>query len=258
MSGSDRIELGTKFLDATVSNHVMTVRINRVDRRNAMTQAMYRGVKRAAILADGDPDVDLLVLTGSDDVFCVGGDMSGAPDGEGLDLELDPTDHFPFRHLERCRKTVLSAVNGLCYAGGLNILMFSDLSVVSDRAKFRAPEILRGAPDPWISSRLASYVGVGMAKYWLYTAEVWDANEAQRQGLVGKLIPHDQFEEGVQTTIEAILLGGPKSRAMIKAEMNRELPVPDANMFKHSLLSPEMIEGMKAFLEKRDPKWPRE
>ena len=252
------VDLGTEFLKADIENHVMTVRIDRVDRRNSMTQAMYRGVKRAAILADGDPQVDVLLLTGTDDVFAVGGDMSGAADGEHLEQELDPTDHFPFRHLERCSKAVVAAVNGLCYAGGLDLLMACDLSIVSDRARFRAPELLRGAPDPFLGLRMASYVGMGRAKYWLYTAEVFGPEEALQAGLIGKVVPHERFEAEVRATVQAVLLGGPKSRAMVKADMKRLLPEHDASMFKRSILSPEMVEGMRAFLEKRDPEWPRD
>ncbi len=253
-----QIDLGSPFLKAEIADHVLTVRIDRVDRRNAMTQAMYRGVKRAAILADGDPQVDVLLLTGTSDVFAVGGDMSGAADGEHLEQEFDPTDHFPFRHLERCSKAVISAVNGLCYAGGLNLLLFSDLSIASDQARFRAPELLRGAPDPYLGLRLASFVGMGRAKYWLYTAEVFDAAEALGAGLIGKVVPHERFEAEVRATVQAVLRGGPKSRAMVKDDMKRLLPEPDANLFKRSILSPEMVEGMRAFLEKREPEWPRD
>ncbi len=255
---AESVDLGTPDLEAEIANHVLTVRIVRAARRNAMTIAMYRGVKRAAILADGDPQVDVLCLTGTDEVFCVGGDMSGeGATDPSLQGELDVTDHFPFRHLERCQKAVLSAVNGTCYAGGLNLLLFSDLSIAAERARFRAPELLRGAPDPWLASRLAAYVGVGVAKYWMYTAEVWDARRALEAGLVGRVVPDADFDAAVGETIEAMLSAGPKSRAMVKETMNRQLAAPDASMFKRAILSPEMVEGMKAFLEKRPPEWPR-
>jgi len=252
------IDLGSRYLDCSIENRTMRLRIDRVQKKNAMTQDMYRGVKRAAILADGDPELDVLCLTGTGDVFAVGGDMSGeAEDPAGLASELDPTDHFPFRHLERCRKVVLAAVNGLCYAGGLNLLLYSDLSIASDRAKFRAPELIRGAPDPWMSARLAAYVGLGAAKYLLYTADVIDAAEAHSLGLIGRVVAHGEFESELQATLEKIRNTGPNARAMVKEDMNRALSTPDVNMFKRAILSPEMVEGMKAFLEKRDPDWPR-
>lgn len=254
----ETINLGSDNLKCHIDGHVMTVRIDRVARRNSMTQAMYRGIKRAAILADNNIQVDILVLTGTDDVFAVGGDMSGAVDGEHLDQEFDPTDHFPFRHLERCSKAVISAVNGLCYAGGLNLMMYSDISIVSERAKFRAPELIRGIPDAWIGPRLASYVGVGLAKYWLYTAEVFDAYQAQQAGLVGKVVAHENFDEELQATIEAVLRCGPKSRAIVKKDMNGHLPNPDPDIFKQAIRSEELKEGTQAFLEKRPAVWPRD
>jgi enoyl-CoA hydratase/carnithine racemase len=253
------LELGTKFLEAEVRDRVMRVRINRPERRNAITQDMYRGLKRAAVLADADTELDALLLTGTDDVFAVGGDMSGqAEDPAGLAQEIDPTDHFPFRHLERCRKIVVCAVNGLCYAGGLNLLLFSDLSVASDRARFRAPELLRGVPEVWMAARLADFVGLAAAKYLLFTAEAFGAEEARRLGLIGKVVPHEALNEAADSILAAVRSTGPRARAWVKDEMNRRLVQPDVGAFKRALLSPEMVEGMKAFLEKRAPIWPRD
>ena len=255
---SQPVELGTRRLVAHTRNRVLHVRIDRAEKRNALTQEMYRGIKRAAILADADAELDALCITGSEDVFAVGGDMSGeTEDALGLATELDPTDQFPFRHLERCRKIVVAAVNGLCHAGGLDIMLHSDVSVCSDRAKFRIPELLRGAPDPWIAARLACFVGLGRAKYLIFTAQEFDAHEAADMGLVGKVVPHEHFEEAVEHTLECIRKTGPVLRGMIKEDMNRRLPPADVNIFRKTLLSPEMVEGMKAFLEKREPEWPR-
>jgi enoyl-CoA hydratase/carnithine racemase len=252
------IELGTSLLAARVADRVLHVRIDRAAKRNAMTQEMYRGLKRAAVLADADDELDALCITGSDDVFASGGDMSGhSEDPEGLAHELDPTEQFPFRHLERCRKIVVAAINGLCHAGGLDLVLHSDVSVCSDRARFRIPELLRGAPDPWVASRLALFVGLARAKYLIFTAEEFDAHEAAEMGLVGKVVAHEHFEEAVEHTLECIRRTGPETRARMKEDMNRRLPHADVNLFRRLLLGPEMVEGMGAFLEKRDPVWPR-
>jgi enoyl-CoA hydratase/carnithine racemase len=255
---ADRIELGTRHLEARVTERVMHVRIARPEKRNAITQEMYRGLKRAAVLADGDPELDALCLTGTDDVFASGGDMSGqSEDPEGLAMELDPTDQFPFRHLGRCRKTVVAAVNGLCHAGGLNLVLYSDVILASDRARFRVPELLRGVPDPWMAARLPAFVGLARAKYLLFTAGELDAHEAAAMGLVAKVVPHETLDEAVAHALQAIRRTGPKARADVKEEMERHVPTADINLFRRSLLSPEMVEGMKAFLEKREPSWPR-
>ncbi|MEO8606127.1 MAG: enoyl-CoA hydratase/isomerase family protein [bacterium] len=252
------IDLGSKYLEARVRDGVLRVRINRPHKRNATTQDMYRGLKRAAIIADTTAEIDVLCLTGVEGYFGSGGDMSGeAEDAAGLSSELDPTDHFPFRHFERCRKAVVAAVNGICHAGGLNLVLFSDVAIASDQARFRAPELLRGAPDPWIASRLAAYVGIGVAKYLLFTAVEISAHEALQLGLIGRVVPHAELEQAAEDTCQQIRQTAPQARAMLKDVMNRSLPVPEAQMFQRAIESPELMEGLRAFIDKRAPVWSR-
>jgi len=259
MTERGKLDLGSRFVQGEIEDGVLTVRIDRTDKRNAMTQEMYRGVKRAAILADDTPEVDVLCLTGAGRSFCVGGDMSGlSEDPEGLATELDPTDHFPFRHLQRCGKAVIAGVNGTCHAGGLNLLLYSDMAIASDRATFRAPELLRGMPDPWIAARLPSHVGIGVAKYLLYTGEEFTAEQALNYGLVGRVVPHDGFDRALDEVCRSVRKSAPKARGMVKEEIDRGLREVNIRVFKNAIMSPEMVEGMTAFLEKRDPRWPRE
>lgn len=258
MSSASDVDLGSRHLVAHVADGVLHVRIDRSARRNATTQDMYRGLKRAAILADGDAGIDALCLTGTGDWFAVGGDMSGeSEDPAGLALELDPTDHFPFRHFERCRKVIVAAVNGACFAGGLDLVLYSDVSVASDRARFCIPELLRGAPDPWIAARLVETVGLARARYLYFTGAEIDAHEAEVMGLVGKVVPHEALGEHVVWVLEQIRQTGPQARSLVKDDINRRLPAPDVNLFRRAIASPEMREGMQAFLEKRRPVWPR-
>jgi enoyl-CoA hydratase/carnithine racemase len=252
------IDLQTKYLEAEVRDRVLRVRINRPHKRNATTQDMYRGLKRAAVIADGDPELDAMLLTGTDEWFGCGGDMSGEMEHpEALNAELDHSEHFPFRHLAQCRKVIVAAVNGLCHAGGLDLALHCDVIVASDRATFRVPELLRGVPEPWLAARLAAYVGLAKAKYLLFTAAPIDAAEAERIGLVGAVVPHEELGEHVEWVLEQIRLTGPRARMLVKDEMNRNIPQADMNIFRRELMSPEMAEGMMAFLEKRPPRWPR-
>ena len=253
-----QVDLGTRYLEAAVSDGVLHVRVNRPERRNAFTQDMYRGLKRAAIYADGESDLDALCLTGTDEWFGAGGDMGGnAEDLDGLAQEWDHTDHFPFRHFESCRKIIVTKVNGVCQAGGLNLVMYSDVSVASDRATFRVPELLRGLPDPYMAARLADLVGLGRARYLYFTAAHFDAHEAESMGLIGKVVAHDDLDEHVEWVLEQVRLTGPNARAAVKEDFNRDLRRPDLAMWKRTIPSPEMREGMAAFLEKRRPEWPR-
>lgn len=259
MNDGDAIDLGSPCLRATREEHVLRVQIDRVDKRNAMTQDMYRGVKRAAILADKEVEIDVLVLTGTDDVFCVGGDMGGnSIDDPTLGAEWDPTDHFPFRHLERCSAAVIAAVNGLCYAGGLDIMLHCDFSIAKESARFRAPELLRGAPDVFMATRLADWVGVGNAKWIMFAMEAFGAERAMQMGLLQEVVPDEDFDAAVERLIVAVSRGAPASRGVIKDDINRQLRPHDFRVFQRSIMNPEMREGMSAFIEKRDPEWPRE
>lgn len=251
-------DLDSKYLDAQVVDRVLRVRIDRPDRRNAMTQDMYRGLKKAAVLADADDEIDAIYIRGSDEWFCVGGDMSGeAENPEGLALEPDPTDHHPFRHIERCRKIVVMAVHGGCHAGGMDLLLFSDIAIASDRATFRAPELLRGIADPHMSGRLPQVVGLQNAKYLMFTAATLDAQEAKEIGLVAKVCAFDEIDAHVEWVLEQIRLTGPRARTLVKDDINGRLPPYNVNLFKREILNPEMLEGFRAFLEKRKPDWPR-
>jgi enoyl-CoA hydratase/carnithine racemase len=256
--GLELPDFGSPHIVGSLSGRVLHLRIDRVDRRNAFTQDMYRAIKRAAIWADEQPALDAVCLTGTDEWFGAGGDMSGAnSDPEGLASEWDPTDHFPFRHIERCSKLWVARVNGLCHAGGLVLTVHCDVSIASDRARFRAPELLRGIPDPFLTSRLVEVVGLARARYLLFGAAEIDAEEAGRMGLVGTVVPHAELDARVDGVLANIARTGPAARAAVKRELNQRLPAADVGLFHRSIRSPEMVEGMAAFLEKRAPEWPR-
>jgi enoyl-CoA hydratase/carnithine racemase len=251
-------DLGSPHLRADGRGRVLHLRIDRPDRRNSFTQDMYRGIKRAAIWADEQPELDAVCITGTDEWFGAGGDMSGmADDPDGLSVEWDPTDQFPFRHIERCSKLWIARINGLCHAGGLVLALHCDVTVASDRARFRAPELLRGIPDPFLTSRLAEMVGVARARHLLFSAQEISAPEAGQMGLVGVVVPHDELDERVDAVIAQIALTGPVARAAVKREINQRLPVADVGLFFRAIRSPEMVEGMAAFVERRSPVWPR-
>src|SRR5262245_61190917 len=173
------IDLGSHHLHATTGDGVLRVVIDRPERRNALTIEMYHGLKKAAVLAERDPAIDVLLVTATGEWFCVGGEMGGRHEGgAGLDRETDGIDLLPFVQFERCPKIVLLGINGMCQGGGLNMTLTSDLAVASDRATFRAPELLRGVADCYLGARLASRVGMARAKALLFTAREIPADEA--------------------------------------------------------------------------------
>ena len=250
------VNLGSKHLRGNLDSGVLTVILDRPERRNACTIEMYHGIKKAAVIAEKDAAIDVLVITGTGDVFCPGGEMGGKHEGGSeIDRETDRYDLLPFVQLERCPKTVVCAVNGLCQGGGLNMVLMSDISIATDRAKFRAPELLRGVADCWLSARLAARVGVARAKYLLFTASTVSAAEAGAMGLVSRVVPHAEFESAVAETIDFVRQTAPNARKYVKRDINRSLPPIDLEMFTESIASPEVAEGFAAFIEKRKPSW---
>jgi len=252
-------DLGSQHLVTHVANRVLHVRIDRVEYRNAFTQDMYRGIKRAAVWADAQPELDAVCLTGTDEWFGAGGDLAGRKeDPEGLAAEWDGTDHFPFRHIERCRKIWVAKINGACHAGGLGIALHCDVSIASDRATFRVPELLRGIPDPFMSARLVDAVGLAKARYLFFTAARFDAAEAAAMGVVGEVVAHDDLDARTDWILEQVRNTGPLARAAIKHDINSQLRPADLSMFKVPGLTAELREGMGAFVEKRSVDWPRQ
>ena len=251
-------DFGSAFIISEVRGRTLHLRIDRIERRNAFTQDMYRALKRAAIWADGQPELDSVCLTGTDKWFAAGGDMAGkSEDPEGLANEWDATDNFPFRHIERCRKIWVARINGLCHAGGLDLALHCDVVIASEDARFRIPELLRGIPDPFMSARIAEAIGIAKARYLFFTAAEISATEADQMGLIGNVVPHDELEAQTEWVLEQISLTGPEARAAIKRDLNARLPMSDTGLFHRTMMSPEMVEGMRAFVEKRPVDWPR-
>ncbi len=255
---AERIDLDSRYLVAHKADGVLEVRIDRPERRNACTIEMYHGIKKACVIAERDPEIDLLVLTGTGDYFCVGGEMGGQHEGGApIDRYTDGLDLTPFVQIERCPKLVLVRINGMCQGGGLVMTLMSDLSIASDRAKFRVPELLRGVADCYLGARLAPRIGVARAKYLLYTAQYFDAQQAYDMGLISRVVPHDDLDAAVAETIAQVRLTGPAARRALKRDLNRSLPPRDFGMFQDSLTGEECREGFAAFVEKRPPRWPR-
>ncbi len=247
-------DLGSPFVAATVGDGVLRVTIDRPDKRNAFTQDMYRAIKRAAIWADRQAELDAVVLTGVGEWFGAGGDLARRTGTDDLDAEWDGTDHFPFRHIERCRKIWVARINGLCHAGGVDLALHCDVSVASDRARFRVPELLRGLPDPMLPARLVAAVGLARARFMIFTAAELSAAEALAAGLVGDVVADERLDERVEWALEQIRRTGPGARAALKRDVNRRLPAADMTLFAQ-IPAEEIAEGMASFVDKRDPVW---
>jgi enoyl-CoA hydratase len=230
--------------------------IDRPDARNALTPAMYFGIKRAVNLVNQDPDLAALVITGTGDVFAPGGDLGGRREpGDEPTPDIGP-DILPFLTIRDSRAPVVSAVNGICQAGGLLIAMLSDIAVASDRATFRVPELLRGIPDATYAAVLPAHVGMAVARDLLLTGRRFDAAEALRLGVISRVAPHDELRAAALEAVGEILQTPPMARTQTKRMLNERYGLVDyQTMFWALAESQEPREGMLAFMEKRAPSW---
>ena len=249
-------ELGTSNLRFEREGPIAWCVIDRPAARNALTPAMYFGIKRAVRLVNRDPDLAALIITGVDDVFAPGGDLGGRTE-EGEEPVPDiGQDILPFLVIRDSRAPVIAAVNGICQAGGLLIAMLADVAVVSDRATFRVPELLRGVPDATYAAALPAHVGVAVARDLLLTGRRFDAAEALRIGLISRLVPHDDLRAEAVRAAKEILQTPPDARVHTKRMLNERYGSIDyQTMFWALDHSDEPREGMRAFMEKRPPRW---
>ena len=250
---STRIDLGTPYLRFERRGPIGWCRVDRPKARNAVDPAMYRGLGQALHTVVADREMRALVLTGTGDVFIPGGDMAG--DDERPPHEKVPTKIVPFAAFRHSPVPVISAINGICQASGVTFTLLSDVSVASERARFRVPELLRGFPDTWLAALLPAHVGVGRARDLMITGRWIDAHEAFAMGLVTRLVEHDRLEEAAESAAYEALESAPEARKLWKRTVNDRYGVVDEMAFDAAPDSPEAEEGFRSFFEKRPPSW---
>lgn len=184
-----------------VHDRVAVVTLNRPEARNALNRELLRALPEAMAAADADPDVDVIVLTGADPVFCAGLDLKelGAS-GAGVRAEDDDAGGFdgdspvPGRPWARTVKPVIGAVNGAAVTGGLEIALHCDVLVASERARFADTHARVGVLPGWgMTVLLPQAVGVRRAKEMTLTGNFLAAEEAMAAGLVSRVVPHEQL-----------------------------------------------------------------
>lgn len=249
-------ELGTDNLRFDREGPVAWLRIDRPDARNALTPAMYYGIKQAVRITNAEKGLAALIITGTGDVFAPGGDLGGRTTDREDDVTRASYDILPFTAIRESRKPVVAAVNGICQAGGLLIAMMADVCVASDRATFRVPELLRGIPDATFAAALPAHVGMAVARDLLLTSRPLDAAEARAVGLISRVVAHDDLRKEALRAAREVLTAAPQARAHVKRMMNERYGFFDyQTMFGAIEESAELHEGMAAFMQKREPSW---
>ncbi len=257
MTEPERLDLGTRFLRLERDRHRAWCTIDRPASRNALSSAMYFGVKRAVQLVNAMPEPTALIVTGTDDVFAPGGELRGKEEDRNPVLDhLGVAEVLPFETIRQSAAPVVSAVNGICQGGGLLIAMLSDVAIASERATFRAPELLRGIADTGYAAYLPPHIGVANARDMLLTGRKIDAEEALRMGLVSRVVPHERLRDEAVAAAEDILRTAPEARMHVKRILHERYGYVDRMTMDWSIFNgPEAREGMRAFAEKRPPAW---
>jgi enoyl-CoA hydratase len=249
-------DLGTPNLRLEREGPIAWCTIDRPAARNALTPAMYYGLKRAVRLVNTEPGLAALIVIGTGDVFAPGGDLGGRTEEGESPVEAMGEDVLPFLTIRDSQAPVIAAVNGICQAGGLLIAMMADIAVASDRATFRVPELLRGIPDATYAAALPAHVGMAVARDLLLSARTFDAAEAQRMGLLSRVVPHEELRGAALEAAQQVLQTAPLARAQVKRMLNERYGLIDyQTMFGALQHSPEPREGMLAFMEHRPPAW---
>jgi enoyl-CoA hydratase/carnithine racemase len=248
--------LGTPYLGFERRGPVAVVTVDRPEARNSMTPAMYFGVRYAVDLVARSDDLAGLLITGTGDVFIPGGDLGGDNRDGWADLPtLLGMDNTPFEAVRRSPKPVVCAINGLAQGGGLMIAMLADVSVASDRATFRAPELLRGIADTNYAQILPRQIGPARARDMLMTGRTVTADEAAEWGLVARVVPHDQLVAAAMDALAWCCRTAPDARNEVKRVFDRYYGTYDRIAMDRSLGGPEAVEGFRAFKERRNPAW---
>ncbi len=248
--------LGTPFLRFDRLGPIAVCTVDRPAKRNALTPAMYFGIRYAIDHVNRSPDLVGLIVTGSGDVFIPGGDLSGDNTDGWADLPtLLGMDNTPFDAVRNSRKPVVCAVNGIAQGGGLMIAMLAEVTVAADTATFRCPELLRGIADTNYAQILPRQIGPARARDMLLTGRAVGAAEALAWGLVSRVVAPTELMDAAMTAMAELAQAAPGARAACKRVMDEFYGHYDRMGMDASLAGAEVEEGWLSFRDRRAPSW---
>jgi enoyl-CoA hydratase len=237
--------------------------LNRPKALNALSSALMAQLSEALDEFEKDDAIGAVVITGSEKAFAAGADIKEMRDKTYVDAYLSNFVTDTWERVAYCRKPVIAAVSGYALGGGCELAMMCDFILAADNAKFGQPEINLGImPGAGGTQRLTRFVGKSKAMDLCLTGRMMDAEEAERAGLVSRIIPAaDLLEEAIKTA-QTIAEKSRPSTLMAKESVNRayEVTLSEGIRFErrlfHSLFATEdQTEGMTAFAEKREANW---
>jgi methylglutaconyl-CoA hydratase len=251
-----------------VHEHTATVTLNRPDKRNALSRELLAELHQALDDLHRERRVRGVILTGAGNVFCAGMDlqeMQSAADQEDRQQQWY-RDSVVYRDLIeamlRFPKPLVAAVNGPAVAGGAGLVMACDLVVACEAASFGFPEPRRGIVAGMVAPLLAFRVGASRAAYLLFTAQLATAQQMLAYGLYHELVDEDKTWARASQLVAEVAKSAPESMQATKRLLNETIGESLAEQLSAgaaasaaSRTTEAAAEGLKAFLEKREPKW---
>jgi enoyl-CoA hydratase/carnithine racemase len=250
-----------------VADHVATITLNRPERRNALNYDAYDKLERAFRDAAADAEVRCVIVRGADPAFCSGDDVAeimAGPQAVSRQPAVAAVTHRPtpaaMAALD-CDKPVIAAVNGAAVGWGMELALYADIRLASDRAKFAELFIKRGLVcDVGGFYRLPSIVGPAKAAELLFTGDVIDAAEAHRIGLVRDVVPHDGLMQAARALAARIAVNPPLALRYMKRGLRQaaagdaaELGAWAIETIRRLMETEDHKEGVRSFMEKREP-----
>jgi enoyl-CoA hydratase len=255
--------MAEQHLIVEVRDRVGILRINRPQRMNALNDALARDICAALFANDADPAIGCTVITGSDKAFAAGADIGAMAEWDYAKVYADDYITRDWEAIRRVRKPVIAAVAGYALGGGCELAMACDIIIAADTARFGQPEVTIGTiPGFGGTQRLPRAVGKAKAMEWCLTGRMVDAQDAERAGLVARVVPAADLEREALATAAKIASFSLPVVLKIKEAINRayESSLTDGLAFErrefHATFAlDDQKEGMQAFVEKRKPQF---
>lgn len=250
-----------------VSGHIATVALDRPEVMNALNRELYGRLEEAFRQAHRDSEVRVVVLTGEGRAFCSGDDVrqimlaEPTPDAVPRAREPRPKPTPAALAVLECDKPVIAAVNGAAVGWGMDLTLFCDIRIASEKAKFGELFVKRGlVSDIGGLWRLPQIVGPSKAAELLFTGDIIDAQEAERIGLVSRVVPHDELMPAAMALAAKIAANPPIAMRYLKQGLRMsaygdvgELGAYVGNSLAYLFTTEDHREGALSFVEKREP-----
>jgi enoyl-CoA hydratase len=250
-----------KFITTEQKGRVGLIALNRPKQLNALSPELMQELGAALQAYDANEGIGAIVITGNEKAFAAGADIAAMKDYSYMDAFMADYITRDWEHLRRIRKPVIAAVAGYALGGGNELAMMCDIVIAAENARFGQPEVNLGVmPGAGGTQRLPRAVGKAKAMDLCLTARMMDAQEAERAGLVSRVVPLEKLMDEALAVAEKIASCSLPVVMMIKESINRayESTLAEGVLFERRLFHSQFAladqkEGMAAFLEKRKP-----